>query len=781
MPERRRTAGPSPWEPEDERPSRDAAAQAQWENRRRQPRLSGGLMPTRSLHNSPVLELWWRHRWNRAGGTPGQTEDVSSSRLRLVPSFAFFRYLLLPEPAYYSRASALGHAATLPSLGRDMMASQMNKALAQAPQVLLSPLEPMVGEPGPETPAQRFWGFRYEEAVGPREALARLRELCHQWLRPEVLSKEQMLELLVLEQFLAALPPKIQAHVRGQQPGSPEEAATLVEGLQICRTRHSLTLLGLPSCPHAPASRPLKDLVPKMEEGEEQEAPLGSFQSFLPGVPIFPALGGPKVKQEDDSEAPRPAAAGHRGEVESLGQWALEVATEESQGPWGVLKTDVRSPSESAVSGGQGAWEDPAEAPMEAGDSREQHATLGAPGGKLEPADCERDGAGLRSDPEDMALPSPSPLPGEPGCRCRECGKEFSQSSYLLQHRRVHTGEKPYTCAECGKAFAWSSNLSQHQRIHTGEKPHACPECGKAFRAHSQLIHHQKTHSGTKPFCCPDCGKAFGRSTTLVQHRRTHTGEKPYECPECGKAFSWNSNFLEHQRVHTGSRPHTCPDCGKAFSQSSNLAEHLKIHAGARPHACPDCGKTFLRMAGLRQHQRTHSDERPFACTECGKRFRESSQLLQHQRTHTGERPFECAECGQAFIMGSNLAEHRLVHTGEKPHVCAQCGKAFSQRSNLLSHQRVHSGAKPFACADCGKAYKSSSGLAHHQRTHTGERPFTCADCGKAFKSSSSLAHHRRTHSEERPFACSDCGKAFKSSPELRQHQRLHSGEKPLG
>uniref|UniRef100_A0A4X1W3I0 SCAN box domain-containing protein n=1 Tax=Sus scrofa TaxID=9823 RepID=A0A4X1W3I0_PIG len=87
-------------------------------------------------------------------------------------------------------------------------------------------------DPGPEAARRHFRHFRYEEAVGPCEALARLRELCRQWLRPEVHSKEQMLELLVLEQFLGVLPPEIQARVQRQQPGSPEEAAALVEGLR---------------------------------------------------------------------------------------------------------------------------------------------------------------------------------------------------------------------------------------------------------------------------------------------------------------------------------------------------------------------------------------------------------------------------------------------------------------------------------------------------------------------------------------------------------------------
>ncbi|XP_063116936.1 zinc finger protein 483 isoform X2 [Cavia porcellus] len=78
---------------------------------------------------------------------------------------------------------------------------------------------------------QKFRRFCYPRESGPRKALNQLWDLCSQWLRPDIHTKEQILELLVFEQFLTILPEEIRIWVKLQHPKSSEEVVTLVEDL----------------------------------------------------------------------------------------------------------------------------------------------------------------------------------------------------------------------------------------------------------------------------------------------------------------------------------------------------------------------------------------------------------------------------------------------------------------------------------------------------------------------------------------------------------------------
>lgn len=53
--------------------------------------------------------------------------------------------------------------------------------------------------------------------------------------------------------------------------------------------------------------------------------------------------------------------------------------------------------------------------------------------------------------------------------QCQQCLKSFSSNHQLVQHIRVHTGEKPYKCTYCDRRFKQLSHVQQHTRLHTGE------------------------------------------------------------------------------------------------------------------------------------------------------------------------------------------------------------------------------------------------------------------------------------------------------------------------
>lgn len=58
--------------------------------------------------------------------------------------------------------------------------------------------------------------------------------------------------------------------------------------------------------------------------------------------------------------------------------------------------------------------------------------------------------------------------------QCQQCLKSFSSNHQLVQHIRVHTGEKPYKCSYCDRRFKQLSHVQQHTRLHTGDYSFIC-------------------------------------------------------------------------------------------------------------------------------------------------------------------------------------------------------------------------------------------------------------------------------------------------------------------
>ncbi|XP_053147499.1 zinc finger protein 397-like [Hemicordylus capensis] len=465
-----------------------------------------------------------------------------------------------------------------------------------------------------ETQRQRFRQFRYHEARGPREVCGQLRELCRGWLKPEKHTKEQILDLLVLEQFLTLLPQEIQSWVREHDPETCAQAVPLAEAFLRRRRETEINekkmleadLVNWPETKRSPAGTGLKRLCRE-------------------------------VKQEDARILDASGSGGDRTgkKANRSTENGLKSSSRAHQGHRSFQSPDNR----------KGFHPNPALIKLQ------KNHVVESP---HQCPDC-----GKRFTQRSSLTIHRRIHTGEKPYPCPQCGKCFRQSSNLLKHQRIHSGEKPHQCPECGKCFAQRSNLLIHQRTHTGEMPYVCSECGACFSQHRGLVTHRRIHMEEMPYGygCPDCGKCFQQNSDLTKHLRVHTGEKPYSCSECGKSFSYSSNLSKHQRIHTGEKPYLCNVCGKSFSHLSTRNTHQRVHTGERPYGCSECGKRFISSSKLTRHLRTHTGPTPYICNECGRSFNSHGTLTTHQRVHSDEgynvrNSWETAEQGPSSLSG---------------------------------------------------------------------------------------------------------------------------------
>lgn len=105
--------------------------------------------------------------------------------------------------------------------------------------------------------------------------------------------------------------------------------------------------------------------------------------------------------------------------------------------------------------------------------------------------------------------------------RCEVCSRRYKGTRDLIYHRRIHLDLNSFRihCRNCLRTLKTKAERAIHE-MKCDAKRFECYLCGKTICHRLKLLEHMRVHTGQRPFKC-DCNKCFKSKHSLNRHQRS--------------------------------------------------------------------------------------------------------------------------------------------------------------------------------------------------------------------------------------------------------------------
>ncbi|CAK1547601.1 unnamed protein product [Leptosia nina] len=160
--------------------------------------------------------------------------------------------------------------------------------------------------------------------------------------------------------------------------------------------------------------------------------------------------------------------------------------------------------------------------------------------------------------------------------KCRICGKQLANPSSYRVHMNLHAKKNRFICEQCGNTYTTLVGLQCHKLTKHGTGPYIqCSQCSFKASRRFDMIEHERIHTGERPFTCDKCGLTFRRRYIYKNHLIKHT-EKKVQCSQCPKKFFRREDMLAHcNSNHKRCYMFKCSECDTLYAKISTVRRHL--------------------------------------------------------------------------------------------------------------------------------------------------------------------------------------------------------------